>query len=185
MKITGGESKGRVLTSPKGMETRPTSSKVRESIFNILGQDMNGVNVLDLFAGTGVLGIETLSRGAERAVFIDNSDQSVSVILKNLRLCGYQDVGRVIKGDATRPIEALIIRDGFHLVFVDPPYDKEIIPPVLQILSGPGVLSPHGVVVVESSKKDQLPDRTGDLILTDTRVYGHTKISIYEKGNKA
>ena len=83
MKITGGRSRGRLLTSLKGMDIRPTSSKVREAIFNLLGQDMSGIKVLDVFAGTGILGIEALSRGAEEAIFIDKSNQSIKMINKN------------------------------------------------------------------------------------------------------
>jgi len=183
MKITGGRSRGKTLTSLKGMNIRPTSSKVREAIFNILGQDMTGITVIDLFAGTGILGLEALSRGAEAAVFIDKSDQSIKVINKNLIICGYDDICRVYKRDIKKEtlFESLTIEAGIDLVFIDPPYGKGIIPPVLMMLSGSGVLSEHAFVVTESSKNDPLPERSGTLLIADTRIYGETKIDIFKR----
>lgn len=182
MKITGGRSRGRLLTSLKGMDIRPTSSKVREAIFNLLGQDMSGIKVLDVFAGTGMLGIEALSRGAEEAIFIDKSIQSIKMINKNLILCGYQDICQVLKMDiiSGSAFESLLVSRGVDLAFVDPPYGKDIIPPVLKMLSGCGILARQAVVVTESFKNDQLPKRSEDLLLSDTRIYGETKIDIYK-----
>jgi 16S rRNA (guanine966-N2)-methyltransferase len=183
MKVTGGRSRGKTLASLKGMNIRPTSSKVREAIFNILGQDMTGIRVLDLFAGTGILGIEALSRGAERALFIDKSEQSINIIKMNLALCGYQDICRLIKRDITKESDFIFLslKEEFDLVFVDPPYRKGIIPPVLAALSGCGILSGQALVVTESSKNDPLPEREENLLLSDTRTYGETKIEIYKR----
>lgn len=183
MRITGGRSRGKTLASLRGMNIRPTSSKVREAIFNILGQDMTGVMVLDLFAGTGILGIEALSRGAEAAVFIDKSDQSIKIINKNLTLCGCEDICRVFKRDITKgsAFESLMIKGRVDLVFIDPPYGKGIIPPVLMMLSGCGILSGHALAVTESSKNDPLPERSGTLFLSNTRIYGETRIDIYKR----
>ncbi|MBN1627730.1 MAG: 16S rRNA (guanine(966)-N(2))-methyltransferase RsmD [Deltaproteobacteria bacterium] len=184
MKITGGSSRGKSLVSLNGMEIRPTSSKVREAIFNILGQDLTGFKVLDLFAGTGILGIEAMSRGAEAAVFIDKSDKSIKTIVKNLSLCGYGGLCRVLKRDLTkRPaFESLEKKGAIDLVFIDPPYRKEFIPPVLMMLSGCGVLSEQAFVVTESSKNDTLPESAGEIILCDSRIYGETRIDIFRKG---
>jgi len=183
MKVTGGRSRGKVLISLKGMDIRPTSSKVREAIFNILGQDMTGIRVLDLFAGTGILGIEALSRGADGAILIDKSGQSVNIINKNLALCGYQALCRVFKMDLIKGsfFDLLSLKEKFDLVFVDPPYRKGIIPPVLTTLSSCGLLSGQALVVTESSKNDSLPERVGTLLLSDTRIYGKTKIDIYNR----
>jgi 16S rRNA (guanine966-N2)-methyltransferase len=183
MKITGGRAKGRILASLKGMDIRPTSSKVREAIFNILGQDMTGIKVLDLFAGTGLLGIEALSRGAEGALFIDKSNKSISIINKNLTSCGYQYVCQVVKKEITEglQLESLSAKEGIDLVFIDPPYGKGIIPPVLKMLSGCGILAQQAVVVTESFKNDQLPETLETLLLSDTRTYGETKIDIYKR----
>jgi len=183
MKITGGRSRGKTLVSLKGLEIRPTSSKVREAVFNILGHDMTGIKVLDLFAGTGILGIEALSRGAEAAVFMDKSDKAIKVIIKNLALCGYDDISRVLKRDLTvrSAFESLAAKGDFDLVFIDPPYRKGIIPPVLMMLSDCGILSGRAFVVTESSKNDPLPERSGKLLLSDTRIYGETRIDIFRK----
>lgn len=182
MKITGGRSRGRLLSSLKGLDIRPTSSKVRQAVFNLLGQDMSGLKVLDIFAGTGMLGIEALSRGAEAAIFLDKSNQSIEVINKNLALCGYTGISRVLKRDITggSAFESISASGGIDLAFIDPPYGKDIIPPVLIMLSGCGILNRNAVVVTESLKGDQLPERAGMLVLSDTRMYGETKIDIYE-----
>lgn len=181
MRITGGRSRGKTLASLRGMNIRPTSSKVREAVFNILGQDMTGIMVLDLFAGTGILGIEALSRGAEAAVFIDKSDQSIKIINKNLTLCGYEDRCRVLKRDITKGSAFESLTGGIDLVFIDPPYGKGIIPPVLMMLSRCGILSERAFVMTESSKNDLLPERSGTILLFDTRIYGETKIDIYRR----
>ena len=99
MRITGGQVRGRILASPQGLKIRPTTDRVREAIFNIIGQDLSGLKVLDLFAGTGCLGLEALSRGALSALFIDNSQQAIKLIKKNLALCGYQTSGTVLRRD--------------------------------------------------------------------------------------
>lgn len=182
MKITGGRSRGRVLSSLKGMDIRPTSSKVREAIFNLLGQDMSGLKVLDAFAGTGILGIEALSRGADEAVFIDKSSLSIQLIKKNLALCGYEDMARVLKRDIMDGSKFDSLAEGgrFDVAFIDPPYGKDILPAVLKLLSHSGVLNPGAVVVTESAKIDPLPERSGFLALSGRKIYGDTKIDIYE-----
>jgi 16S rRNA (guanine966-N2)-methyltransferase len=184
MKITGGTSRGRSLTSLKGLDIRPTSSKVREAIFNLLGQDMSGIHVIDLFAGTGILGIEALSRGAVEAIFVDKSSQSISIINKNLTLCGYNDRCSVLKRDIAREVsfESLVRTSRINLAFIDPPYRKNIIPDVLKNLSINDVLAHQAVIVAESEKNDHIPEKVDNLILIDSRLYGETKINIYRNG---
>lgn len=181
MRITGGRSRGRLLVSLKGSHIRPTSDKVRESIFNLLGQDMTGLRVLDLFAGTGSLGIEALSRGAFWALFIDHSKQAIQLIMKNLMVCGYRTSGHVLKKDLTSdlPWEHPLMKEQIDLIFIDPPYGKDLISPVLSRLSQKGILKPSSVIVTESSKTDLLPSMIGKFQLVDTRLYGDTKIEIY------
>jgi 16S rRNA (guanine966-N2)-methyltransferase len=181
MRITGGQRKGRILASPKGLETRPTSDQVREAIFNIIGQDLRGVKVLDLFAGTGSLGLETLSRGASCAVFIDNSRQSVKLIKKNLALCGYEDAGVVLRRDLRKGIRRIqpVVKGVFDLVFIDPPYGKDFISLILSELSTTAILSDKSRVVAESSKSEKLPFFVGMLEMIDGRSYGYTKVSFY------
>lgn len=184
MRITGGKSRGRHLSSLKGRGVRPTSDKVREAIFNLIGQDITGLKVLDLFAGTGSLGIEALSRGALFSLFIDYGRLSVQVIQKNLRLCEYEDSGVILKKDLRNglPTGHPLCRQGFDLVFIDPPYGKNLISPVLRDLSDGGILLPTATVVTESYKTDDLPLIVGDLHQTDTRLYGKTRIAIYNRG---
>ena len=181
MRITGGQLKGRLLVSPRGLGIRPTSDRVREAIFNIIGQDLHGLKVLDLFAGTGVLGLETLSRGASSVVFADISLQSIKLIRKNLALCEHQDSGVIIRRDLRNGIRRMHIlsKQVCDLVFLDPPYGKNFIPLLLSELSTMDILSNRSRVVAESSKTEILPVSFETLERVDTRSYGDTKISVY------
>jgi 16S rRNA (guanine966-N2)-methyltransferase len=181
MRITGGQVKGRRLASLKGLNIRPSSDQVREAIFNIIGQDLSGLKVLDLFAGTGSLGLEALSRGAQRVVFIDNSKQSINLIKNNLDLCGFQRYGEILRRDLRKaPQQSQFLRgEIFDLVFLDPPYGKDLVPFLLKELPANEILSPLARVVAESSKSDRLPRSLGKLEMGDTRLYGDTRISIY------
>lgn len=184
MRITGGQARGRVLATVKGRNIRPTSDRVREAIFNLIGQDVTGFDVLDLFAGTGCLGIEALSRGAQRALFIDSSLQSVKLIRKNVAMCGFEHVGSVLKKDLTKglPWKHPLMNRKFDLFFIDPPYKKMIIPPLLMEISERDILASPSIVVAESSKADRLPRTLEKLLLATSRTYGETKISIYHYG---
>ena len=181
MRITGGRSRGRILAPLKGWHIRPTSDKVREAIFNLIGQDMSGLKVLDLFAGTGSLGLETLSRGACSVMFVDHATQSIKMIKKNLEICGFEPAGHIIKKDLTidLPKQHPMMKDHMDLVFIDPPYGKNLIKPILGGLFKREALKPSSIVVTESSKTDDLPTEVGNIHLFDTRIYGETKIDIY------
>jgi len=181
MRITGGQSKGRTLASPKGMDIRPTTDKVREAIFNVIGQDMSGLYVLDLFAGTGIFGIEALSRGAQHTVFIDNSKHSIKLIKKNLATCGFQDSGVVLRRDLKKGMSRNHpeLQKNFDLLFLDPPYRKNLIIPLLEKISHAGMLSKGSKIVAELSKNEILPSSIGNLEMADTRFYGDTRINIY------
>jgi len=181
MRITGGRSKGRLLSTLKGLDIRPSSDKIRETIFNIIGQDTRGAKILDLFAGTGSLGIEALSRGAISALFVDKSQQAIKLIKKNLKLADYESSGYTIKKDLKKglPLRHPFLNNKMDLVFIDPPYGKGYIPPVLEQLSNCGLLSANSVVVAESSKNEIIPEDLGRLKLFDTRIYGETKLEIY------
>jgi len=185
MRISGGRVKGRILSSPKGLLIRPTSDRVREAIFNILGQDLSGLSVLDIFSGTGSLGLEALSRGAGHVVFLDKLRESIDLIKKNIDLCGYGDSGMTLRRDLTRgiPWGHPLLMKQFDLVFLDPPYSKNLSTPVLSGLSKGKRLSSGARVVVESGKTESLPLSFPSLEMVDARVYGDTKISIYELRN--
>jgi 16S rRNA (guanine966-N2)-methyltransferase len=181
MRITGGQAKGRILASPRGLKIRPTTDRVREAIFNILGQDLSGLKILDLFAGTGCLGLEALSRGALSALFIDNSRQAIKLIKKNLALCGYQTSGTVLRSDLRKgiPRKHPLIEGPSDLVFLDPPYWNKLIPSLLDEISKKGVISFGSRVVAESSKSENPQVSVENLQMVDTRSYGDTRISIY------
>ncbi len=181
MRITGGELRGRKLALLKGDLIRPTSDKVREAIFNLLDQDVRGLTVLDLFAGTGILGIEALSRGARRVLFVDHSHQAVQLIRRNLTLCGYQGAGRVFRADLTKglPTECHLMKGDIDLVFADPPYRRGFLPPLLEDLLSRNILASPSRVVAEISRKDEVPTNLADLELIKTRIYGDTKVCIF------
>ncbi len=180
MRITGGELRGRRLASFKGLRIRPTSDRVREAIFDLLGQDMEGLCVLDLFAGTGALGIDALSRGARTAVFVENSNEALLLIRKNLVSCAYERRSRVLRKDLAKGLpEARELSMKVDLVFADPPYRKGYLLPLLQRLSAWELLSSPARVVFQAARDEELPDRAGTLEAVKTRVYGETRVAIY------
>lgn len=181
MRITGGQQRGRTLAPFKGINIRPTSDRVREATFSILGQDMTGQWVMDLFAGTGSLGLEALSRGALGVLFVDSSPASVKLIKVNLALCGYEDSGSVLRRDLTRglPYTLPIKQRRFDLVFLDPPYTKGLIVPVIKNLQGSSLLCQGSYIVTQSSKNEEMPLSPDGIRPINTRLYGNTRISFY------
>lgn len=181
MRITGGSSRGRLLLSGKGKEIRPTSSRVREAVFNIIGNDLSGMKVLDLFAGTGIMGLEALSRGASFCLFADNSDRALTLINKNINICGFAGSALTVKNNLKEdlPFHGLLSRGNIDLVFIDPPYGKNLIPGVMEAISRKEIMSSGSIFVAETKKEDELPEKSGNLKLIKTRLYGKTKISIY------
>lgn len=183
MRIVAGTARGRRLTAPRGNRVRPTADRVKEALFSILtaasgGPD--GCRVLDLCAGTGNLGIEALSRGAAAAVFVDSSRDSAAVIRRNLELTGFTDRGTVLVQDALGALRTLESRGGtFDLVFLDPPYGQEILPPVLERLGSSPLLAPGAVVVAEHAAREGLAERYGTLERTGLRTYGDTTLAFY------
>jgi 16S rRNA (guanine966-N2)-methyltransferase len=180
MRITGGQAKGRRLAAFKGLDIRPTSDMVRKAVFDLIGQDLEGLKVLDLFAGTGSLGIEALSRGASKAVFADKSQKSIDLIQRNLKICGLEGEGIVWKGDLVRrfPGKGLLGEKGVDLVFIDPPYGKDLVPLIIAGLSQKGILAPFALIVAETRKTEILPLEVGKLHLTKSKKYGETRIHI-------
>ena len=183
MRVTGGVLKGHRLIKIKGPHIRPTADMVRNSIFNILGQTLTGLTVLDLFAGTGSLGIECLSRGAKRAVFMDNSRRALAIIKKNLSICGLEELSMVIREELPKGL-ARIKNFGcsqFDLVFLDPPYGKGHTEPTINALVESNLLTQDAMVVAESSTSadNSLPCKIPHLPLQQTRSYGSTVIGFY------
>ena len=177
MRIVGGSLGGRVLKAPAGHATRPTSEKVREAIFNILG-DVEGAQVLDIFAGSGAIGIEAVSRGAAHATFIDHDRAALQVLRRNLGELGVIERATVIAQDAVaavkRPPPA-----PWRFVFVDPPYASDLASRAILALPLAS-LAPDARVVIEHDRRHVPPDALGSLLRTDQRRYGDTLLSFYE-----
>ena len=174
MRIISGKFKGRKLSQIKGTTIRPTADRVREAIFNILAQKSdNQILVLDLFAGSGALGIEALSRGACQAVFIDHQKAAIELIQHNLKLCDLQ--ARVIHCSLPRGLD-LLTQTGFNLVFMDPPYQQDYLQPTLQALACTDILADKACLVIESGRNEIVAPLKNFQVM-DMRKYGKTKIS--------
>lgn len=189
MRITGGDIRGRKLTGPKGSEShflRPTSDRVREALFNILGSEVEGRVVLDLFAGTGSLGLEALSRGAAYALFVDQSSRSLSLIKRNVEACFPAERAGILRANLGSPsgfhkIHTLCHgQPGFDLILLDPPYEKKLAIMALEMIDKTGILKPEGLVVVEERQNVVLPDTTGKLRIRTSKKYGETGLWVYE-----
>ncbi|RAR45100.1 16S rRNA (guanine(966)-N(2))-methyltransferase RsmD [Paenibacillus sp. MDMC362] len=180
MRVVSGSAKGRPLKSVPGTSTRPTTDKVKESIFSMIGPYFEGGALLDLFAGTGGLGIEALSRGMDRAVFIDVEPKSISTIKDNLRAARLEDRAEVYRNDAGRALKALEKRGySFDLVFLDPPYRFKNGDELMLDMAERGLLQDSAVVVLEYESSYNYPEKFGDFCCFRTAKYGETAISIY------
>lgn len=181
IRIIGGSLRGRCIQSVRGWKIRPTSNRLRESVFNILGPDVSGSIVLDLFAGTGALGIEALSRGAEKAVFIDDARTSVKTIAANITACGLLDRSTVIQWNIIQNLKCLHHSNStFDLVFMDPPYGRQAVLPALTNLSKSGTLKRNSHVVVEHRKHDAIPPECPVFTVADRRKYGKSLVSFLQ-----
>ncbi len=181
MRITGGQARGRRIETAKGFQIRPTSDRVREAVFNLLGQDLSGLTVLDLFSGTGSLAIESLSRGALRAVLVDQSAKAVHLIRENLRKCGFLHQGVVLKKDLATGLPSFKDLSGgpFDIVFLDPPYREDPTPGLMVQLARQPCVTYGARVVAETAKARELPMTIEAFRRIKTKTYGDTKISIY------
>ncbi|MBN2538687.1 MAG: 16S rRNA (guanine(966)-N(2))-methyltransferase RsmD [Deltaproteobacteria bacterium] len=179
MRITGGRTRGRKIYVPKSDKIRVTSDRVRESIFNIL-PSMNGALFLDIFAGSGSVGIEALSRGSARATFIEKETLHARVLEKNLKLCGFEESCEVIILPAENGIRILSgRRQQFDIVFADPPYDRGLVSETLGMLGKCNLIAEEGAVVMEHSFRETVAD-SEDFVLTDQRRYGDTVLSFLQ-----
>ena len=176
MRVITGSARGRRLKTPEGMDIRPTTDNVKESIFNILQFDIEGRRVLDLFAGTGQLGIECLSRGAREAVFIDRDREAVKIIRENLKTCGFS--APVLQQDALSYLQQ---GGKFDLIFVDPPYDAGLYAPVLERINSVDNLSDGGIILCESRRDTPLPEMRSPYRKKKEYRYGKVKLCLYLK----
>jgi 16S rRNA (guanine966-N2)-methyltransferase len=196
LRIIAGSARGRRLFAPGsrgGESIRPTSDRAREALFNILGwETVRGAMVLDLFAGTGALGLEALSRGATAAVFVDNSSLALDLIHKNITVCRFADQARVIRHDLLKGLSWLqksgvgpgeAGEASFDLIFLDPPYRQGLCAGRLTVLLEAGVVGDRARVIFEDDSSEELPEAVGSLRLYDRRAYGDTGFWLYETGS--
>lgn len=187
MRITGGSARGRKLLSPKSDQIRPTCDRVREALFNILGDRLTAARVLDCFAGTGAIGIEALSRGADFALFVDQSLEAGRLIEANLRTTITKPraaFARLNLATTTslRPLQAHLSHGGrFELIIMDPPYRQDLVPRLLQLIDNDDLLAPDGLVVAEEHFQVELPATIGNLHRIDHRRYGETGLWFFQR----
>lgn len=174
MRIIAGKHRGRVLAEFRGMEIRPTSDRVKESLFQIIGDRLAGARVLDLFCGSGALGLESLSRGAKEAVFNDVSRESLAVLKKNL--AALREEGQVMQSDYAACL--MRMRGKFDIIFCDPPYKMDCREDVLARIAAHDRLAAGGVVIWESEREEEAP---AGWRRSDLRSYGRTKIAFFER----
>jgi len=177
LRVISGTLKGRRLVSPAGLATRPTADRIKESVFNILSGGIADRRVLDLFAGTGALGIEAPSRGAETAVFIDQAKPALDAIRRNIVSLELEDRSRIIRWNIRKNLNCLISRHPFDLVFMDPPYGTGAVSPTLEALIACGALASTARIVIEHSDRERLHLCMDPLTLADQRRFGKTLVS--------
>jgi 16S rRNA (guanine(966)-N(2))-methyltransferase RsmD len=175
MRVITGEARGRKLLTLEGADVRPTTDKVKEAIFSAIQFDIQGRKFLDLFAGSGQMGIEALSRGAESAVFLDSSRKAVDIVRKNLNNTGFYDRAKVLHTDSLSFLN--MNSEMFDIVYLDPPYGtgvlQEVLPAVLENVKK------TGIIIVENPEKEEILQNYGDFTLDRQKHYGKIKISMY------
>ena len=179
MRVITGTARGRKLRDLPGLDTRPTTDKVKESIFNIVQFDVEGRKVLDLFAGTGQLGIEALSRGAEKCVFVDQSREAVKVIEENVKTTGFENQSRVAAGDGVSFLTSC--REKFGLAFLDPPYASDLLDRALLKMSEIDIMTENGIIVCESALDKIMPTLPGPYEMGRDYRYGRIKLTLYHR----
>ena len=189
MRISGGLAKGRRIVTKKYFskasdeeQLRPTSSKVREALFDIIRNEIDGASFVDLYAGTGTVGFEALSRGASRAIFVEPNDLRAITIKRNADEFGFREKAQVVKSRAHEFLEkSSSKKEIFDIFFVDPPYHSEEIKKVLPMIGEKGLLNKSGVVIVEHFFKREMPETAGELKIDRSYRYGDTMLTFYRK----
>lgn len=177
MRIIAGDYKGRRLHAPLDNQIRPTSDKVKEAVFSILSNDIYKSNVLDLFGGTGNLGLEAISRGAEHCWFSDNSRDSLRLIKENINYCRADKKATVIPGDFRKVLSNLDV--SMNIIFLDPPYNKNMLGECFSLIHEYHLLAEGGLIVAEHRKEEKLPEHMESFSKLKERKYGTVVISIY------
>ncbi|WP_027307429.1 16S rRNA (guanine(966)-N(2))-methyltransferase RsmD [Caloramator sp. ALD01] len=182
MRIITGTARGRIIKAPEGLNTRPTSDRVKESMFNILDYHYSYENVLDLFAGSGNLGLEAISRGAKKCIFIEQNKEAYNYLVDNIKNLKFEDYCEYYKQDAFSAVEILAKRgEKFDLIFLDPPYGKGLVEKSIKSIYEKGLLDDNGVIVSEQDVNDVLPDIIGNIKKVRVEKYGRTAIAFWSK----
>ena len=180
MRVISGSAKGRKLKAPPGLNTRPITDMIKGALFNVWGSEVIDAKLLDLFAGSGSVGIEALSRGAEKVVFVDKSNQAIKVIKENLSNCGFEKAGQLYQGDIFQALGALA-RQGerFNLIYIDPPFNNtEIFCDVMEVLDKIDIFAPDHILVIRTPRKMEMPSFTR-LIKYRQKSYGESSLHYY------
>ena len=176
MRITGGTARGRIIAGPQGLEARPTASKIRQAFFNILSQKVLGASFLDLCAGSGLMGIEALSRGADALVAVEERSRLTKTIESNLKRLGYE--AEVICGDV-RKVLPILAPAQFDIIFADPPYQSGLAASILNGVHRFELLAQNGLLAIEHARSMKPTSHVGDLALYDCREYGQNAVSFF------
>lgn len=179
MRVITGTARGRRLRELPGLETRPTTDRVKEGLFSAVQFELEGRRVLDLFAGTGQLGIEALSRGAASAVFVDRRADAAAVIRENLKLTGLTDRARVLAGDSMAYLNTL--RERFGLILLDPPYEAGLLEPALAHIARFDILLPDGIMIAEHPAERRMPTMAAPYGISRTYRYGKIGLTVYRR----
>ena len=177
MRVISGVRRGAKLITREDDGVRPTTDRVKESMFNLLDIGYSGCRVLDLFAGSGALGIEALSRGAEKVICVDNDVRSMDVVKRNYENLRFSELAEFYLCDGLEFLKKT--NDEYDIIFLDPPYNKDLILPVMKLLFSRSLLAENGVIVVESDNTDVLPDFEGFFVAKQRR-YGRTYVTLYK-----
>ncbi|SJZ30268.1 16S rRNA (guanine(966)-N(2))-methyltransferase RsmD [Selenihalanaerobacter shriftii] len=183
MRVIAGQAKGQRLKSNASNEVRPTLDRVKEALFNIIGPEIIDIDLLDLYAGFGGLGIEALSRGAKSATFIEKANNQVKVITENLELTNFKDRAKVIQGEVLTKLNRFK-PESFDIILMDPPYNQGLVIPTIQKALDYQLLKRAGIIAVEHHEKDEINQDFTGLKLIRKRDYGDTRISLYMKVEK-
>jgi 16S rRNA (guanine966-N2)-methyltransferase len=182
LRVVSGVCKGRALKAVPGNTTRPTTDKVKEALFNMIGPYFEKGLGLDLFAGSGGLGLEALSRGLDRVIFVDRERKAIQTIYENIQACKMEDKAEVYRNDADRALKALIKREmRFDYIFLDPPYKKQQLLSLMQKISEHRVLKNGGYIICEHSHDVELPESVGEFTQFKHEKYGIIAITIYSR----
>ncbi|MGL4254463.1 MAG: 16S rRNA (guanine(966)-N(2))-methyltransferase RsmD [Fusobacteriaceae bacterium] len=182
MRIIAGEAKNKKIKSRKGMNTRPTLGSVKESLFSIISTYVPDSVFLDLFTGTGNIALEALSRGAKRAVMIEQDPEALKIVIENINSLGYEDRCRAYKNDVIRAVEILGRKDEkFDIIFMDPPYKQELCTKVMKAIEKAGILAQGGLIICEHHIFEELADEIGEFKKADYRKYGKKAMTFFTR----